>query len=137
MPYEALPIYKVWSSMRQRCGNKNQKDYPRYGGRGITVCSEWDSFATFRNDMGVQYERGLQLDRVDNNAGYSASNCRWTTPKAQSRNRRSNVIVSHGGLSMCLAAWAEHLGVRTDTLWRRIHKLNMPLDKALQPGDLR
>ena len=81
------PLYWVWSTMKSRCLNPKNKKYPRYGGRGIIVCPEWMDFENFRNDMGNGYERGLQIDRVDNNSGYCKSNCRWTTSKINNNNR--------------------------------------------------
>ncbi|KKL51035.1 hypothetical protein LCGC14_2299530 [marine sediment metagenome] len=98
------PLYQVWSSMKNRCYNPNNQAYSGYGGRGITVCSLWkDSFVTFLDDMEKSYCPGLSLDRIDNNQGYSASNCRWATRREQSRNRRKasglplGVFVRKGG----------------------------------------
>jgi hypothetical protein len=74
--------------MIQRCTNTNNKKYIHYGNRGINVCDEWlDSFESFYTDMGEQPE-GLQIDRIDNNKGYSKENCRWTTSSVNQKNRR-------------------------------------------------
>jgi hypothetical protein len=62
-------------------------DYHRYGGRGVTVCKRWDSFAAFAADMGPHPGRGWMLDRKNSDGNYSKSNCRWATPTMQSRNR--------------------------------------------------
>ena len=62
--------------MRDRCNNPNAKNYNRYGGRGITYSPEWESFSQFYADMGERPE-GLTLDRIDNDRGYTAENCRW------------------------------------------------------------
>lgn len=32
------PVYKVWTSMKQRCTNSKHPQWHRYGGRGIGVC---------------------------------------------------------------------------------------------------
>lgn len=78
-------IYTVWSNMLKRCSNKEDKNY---GGRGITVCERWTDVNNFINDMAPKYKRGLTIDRIDNDKGYSPENCRWVTPQIQGRNTR-------------------------------------------------
>ena len=82
-------LYQVWKSMRQRCTNPNNKDYPDYGGKGITVCDEWQDFGVFRDWALMNgYREGLSIDRIDTTEGYSPSNCRWTNVGTQAWNRR-------------------------------------------------
>lgn len=84
------PLYKVWVSMKQRCYNKNAYNFHSYGGRGITICKEWrhsaKTFVEWCENNG--YKRGLQIDRADNNFGYSPDNCRFVTNKVNCRNQR-------------------------------------------------
>lgn len=87
--------HKSWDSMHQRCNNKNAPDYPRYGGSGITVCSHWNKFINFLEDMGdppvrVTGER-LTLNRIKNELGYFKKNCEWADKFDQAYNRSTTL----------------------------------------------
>ncbi|MBE7128090.1 hypothetical protein [Bacillus mycoides] len=118
------PLYSKWSNMKERCYRPENKRYDRYGARGITIYAEWkDNFISFYNwCMDNGYKEGLQLDRIDNDGNYEPGNCRFVTPKQNSRNRSSNIIVSYNGEVMSLVEAAEKIGIPMKTLNRRYHR---------------
>ena len=81
--------YNEWEGMIQRCFNKNNRSYPYYGGRGITVCERWrKSYDEFLHDVGRRPSEDVSLDRINNNGNYEPGNVRWATHSQQMRNRR-------------------------------------------------
>ena len=104
--------YETWRSMIRRCNDPRHPSYQNYAGRGISVCERWrNSFADFLHDVGTKPSPGYSLDRFpDNHGNYEPGNVRWATPTQQARNMRSNRPVTFKGMTMPLAAWAEHLG---------------------------
>lgn len=110
-------IYSVWVGMLQRCSNKSSNSYKNYGGRGIKVCDEWLSFDAFYEDMG-DCPDGLSIDRIDNDGGYSKSNCRWATQREQKLNtrvRKDNLLGVRGvckwGNRYKATAFGKYLGM--------------------------
>lgn len=129
------PLYNIFKSMHDRCENVKNKAYKRYGGRGIKVCDEWsldniNNFISWAHENG--WKKGLQLDRIDNNAGYSPSNCRLITAKENSRNRSSNKYVTVNGETMLLCDAIAEYAVCTEKQFElRYYHQKWPLEKAL------
>ncbi|MGL5968730.1 MAG: hypothetical protein ACRCZ6_16545 [Kluyvera sp.] len=115
-------IHHVWMGMRARCYNSAEESYQYYGGRGIKVCDRWlHSFDKFLEDMGVP-ATDESIDRIDVNGDYTPENCRWTTSKIQSRNRRNNRLITINGVTKPLIEWCEDFGLPYKATWQKICK---------------
>ena len=126
------PTYRSWRSMRSRCLNKNDAKFPRYGGRGISICREWDDFIVFLSDMGDR-PNGTTLGRIDNDGDYCRENCRWETPLQQASNTSRNVTLIHNGEERTLAEWARLSGIPRTTFYRRYYEQNKRGDALFRP----
>jgi hypothetical protein len=127
------PLYAVWSVMHARCENPKHNRYHVYGGRGISVCSQWADYLEFRRWASKSgYRRGLQIDRRNTGGNYSPENCHWTSPKHQQRNRRNNRLVTYAGVTKTLADWADdpRCVVPYKMLWERLQD-GWDFDRAL------
>ncbi len=113
--------YLKWQAAKNRCFNKSDKSYHRYGGRGITMCPEWcDDFMAFFAHLG-HCPAGLTLERINNNGNYEPGNVRWATPLEQARNKRNSIRIKHGDELLSLRELSERFGISVDLLWARYH----------------
>ena len=119
--------------MRKRCSDPGRRDFADYGGRGIAVCARWGEFENFLADMG-QKPAGHTIERIDNDRGYEPENCRWATAKEQARNRRSNERIKVNGELITISEAAERLGLRTDTVWKRLKIHNWTPEQLFDPA---
>ena len=103
------PIYNIWAGIIQRCTNPNRKVFKRYSNLGVS--KKWMDFRNFFIDMESKYKKGLCIDRINNNKGYSKNNCRWVSHKENSRNAVHNVRFN----GKCASEWAEILGIPSGT----------------------
>lgn len=111
-------LYGVWCSMKSRCENPNRPKYKDYGGRGIKVCEEWHDVGVFAEwAFANGYKPGLQIDRENNNGDYCPSNCRFVTPKENSRNRRNTKRLTVNGITKLVVEWCEQLGISKYTVY--------------------
>lgn len=125
-------LYNIWVHMRQRCNNPNNKDYHNYGGRGITICNDWNEFEPFLEwalDNG--YEKGLEIDRINNDGIYEPHNCRWTTDLMQVRNRRVCIYQWIDGNKMTISEIAEKYHINATTLYHRYHSQGLRNDELI------
>ena len=131
------PAWAVWHSMKQRCLSSNHQAYHNYGERGITVCPEWlQSFDNFWRDMGPTYLPGMDLDRIDNNQGYSPNNCRWVSRKETNRNKRSNRLINSPLGIMTVSELCEKTGIGETTMLYRLDH-NWPPELLCAKPDVR
>lgn len=123
-------LYGVWEQIKSRCYNPNNPRYIRYGGRGITVCDRWrDSFDNFLADMGGR-PKGLTIERVDNDKGYSLDNCIWATCQEQSLNKSNNIWLTYRGKTLVIAHWAKIRGIGKTTIRERLRR-GLSIQKVL------
>lgn len=125
-------LYKVWKSMRDRCLNPKNRAYISYGGRGITVCSEWNnSYESFRDwALSNGYSGGLSIDRVNNDKGYYPENCRWATSAQQANNKRNNKEIEYNGETHTISEWERILGFKKSSLNARL-RMGWSVERAL------
>jgi len=128
-------VYDIFENMLERCYNHKNPAFHNYGGRGIAVCDEWkNNFQSFYDWATTNgYTDKLTLDRKNNDKGYSPDNCRWATRKEQSRNTRSNVLVTINGVTKILSDWATEAGIYRKTLSYRLKSGWNPIDAVTIP----
>lgn len=130
-------LYQVWYAMKLRCNDKKDYHYPWYGERGISVCSEWESYDRFVDwAMSSGYTDDMTIDRVDNDKGYSPDNCRWATRIQQANNTSRNVKLNHNGEDHTMAEWARIKNMPYSMLKKRIRR-GWSADKALTEPSVR
>ena len=131
--------------MRDRCQNPKNSNWHNYGGRGITLCPEWETFEVFQADIkrlfGVEdIPKPLSIDRVNNDGNYEPGNIRLATCIEQSNNKRTNIRIEHEGRTQTLAEWCRELGLNPGTIYTRHKKsrgervLSKPIKKVEHPG---
>lgn len=135
------PEFIAWCSMKRRTST-SAKNTKWYSERGIVVCAGWrNDFLLFRADVGARPTPEHSIDRKDNDGNYSCGKCeqcvaegwpmnaRWATPTQQSRNQRSNRMITFQGETLCAAEWAQRLSIKGGRLIYRLN--NWSLDRVL------
>lgn len=121
-------IWRIWQQLRVRARDSTDKNY---GGRGISVCAEWEDFGTFFKDMSPGYSDDLTIERIDVNGPYSKANCRWATNMEQQANKRNNRVLTYQGESLHLAEVCRRSGVSKMMLCMRLSR-GMSADEAVE-----
>lgn len=119
--------YFAWRNMRRRCTNPADASWEHYGGRGIKVCPAWESYDQFVDDMGLR-PAGMTLDRINTDGDYEPANCAWVSLRDNLNNRRNTVKIADIPVTLL----SEKLGIKADTLRKRLHKYNTPLEKIYE-----
>jgi hypothetical protein len=128
--------YRIWSHIKTRCLNPKNRAYPRYGGRGIRMCSAWrDSFAEFYKNMGQRPSTRHSIERVDNDGNYEPGNCVWALPVVQASNRSTVRLIEYQGVSGTMAWWSRSTGIPYMKLRRRLVD-GWPIYRALEDARL-
>lgn len=119
-------LYTIWHNMKDRCKNKNNRDYKWYGGKGICVCKEWENYDLFREwARNHGYQENLTIDRIDSEKDYSPDNCRWITASENSERVKhpiSSRFICVNGETKTESDWAKIIGVSQAAISGWIHK---------------
>jgi hypothetical protein len=117
--------YKSWQAMWTRCTNTSNDNYPRYGGRGITVCERWERFSNFVADMGLR-PTASSLDRIDPRGNYDPANCRWASRSIQDANtRRSFGYTTLDGMPISIRQMARFLAMSENAFYGRWTRMRL------------
>lgn len=125
-------IYEIYTQMNRRCYDSGNKDYHRYGGRGIYICSEWlnsyDLFYLWAMENG--YDDSKSIDRIDPNKEYSPSNCRWATSKEQARNKRNTLYITINGVTKPLIDYCDEYKKDYSKIYTMLYKNNKTVEEV-------
>lgn len=123
-------VYRIWQSMRNRCHSPWREGYSHYGGRGIGVCDEWNSFEAFYHwAIGSGWRKGFGLGLKNRHRDFGPRNCRWLTREQIASNRNEHVRSAEKGLRIeafgeikNMKEWAQDSRCKVSliTLWRRL-----------------
>lgn len=113
--------YSIWGKILDRCNNPRNKQYPRYGGRGISVCKRWYKFENFLEDMSKR-PSNFNIDRINNNGNYCKRNCRWASKRLSALNRENSISIRYRGQTKYLTEWADYLNIPRWVIYNRMRR---------------
>ena len=132
-------LFHIWCGIRERCYTKTRPEYKEYGGRGITICDEWNDFETFEkwafdNGYDESAPKGeCTIDRIDVNGNYESSNCRWISLTEQSDNRTNTIRLTYNGKTQTLLQWSKELNLNYKTMSTRYYE-GWAVEEILNPN---
>jgi len=127
-----IRLFRIWTSIKTRCFNPNDHAYPKYGGRGITLCDDWLNFKNFYDWAHKSgYEENLTIERKNVNDGYYRENCTWITRGEQASNRTNTKKLTYKGQTKTMKLWSKITGIEYPTIHARITKYGWSVEKTL------
>lgn len=136
---KGTPEYNAWQHAKKRCNNPKDKEYHRYGAKGIRMCPQWENdFMAFFLELGPRPTPEHSLDRINGSKGYEPGNVRWATKEMQAQNRPEFVrALTYRSKTQTVAEWARELGLRATTIYERLNagkSVEESLSTSMSPG---
>lgn len=118
-------LYQIYKGIKQRCRNKNNPAYQYYGGKGVSICEEWEQdyleFKKWANEN--SYSESGTIDRIDPNGNYCPKNCRWVSIRKQQNNKLNSMFVIIDGEKLTIAEWADKNKTNKQTMYSTFYRL--------------
>jgi len=131
-------VISSYYAMVKRCTNNKDKEWMRYGGRGIKICERWlkgdgkiSGSEAFINDMGEPPSKSHSIERIDFNGNYEPDNCYWATPKQQANNKSNTRYIEVFGERLPISIAADKFNIKRATLRDRIFRYGMSAEQAV------
>lgn len=116
-------LYRIYHKIKWRCYYPANPWYPDYGGRGIKISEEWNTYRAFKAWALLNgYHEKLTIDRIDNDKDYGPENCRWISQKLQNINQRVRRDNKSGfpGVTFCKACsqnpWTAQIAINKNKI---------------------
>jgi hypothetical protein len=131
-------LCKVWRSMKDR--TKPGYTHGNYSQKNIKLAKEWEDWEVFKSwALSNGYQKGLQIDRIDNDGDYSPSNCRFVSFRDNQNNRDITIFVEYKGKKYPLTVILEEKGLedsygtiksRIQSGWNHEKAIDQPIRKG-------
>lgn len=129
---EFKKLHWVWTAMKQRCNNVNNKDYINYGGRGVTIDPEWYAFKIFHQwAISSGYREGMTIERINVNGHYQPSNCTWIVNEQQADNKQRSRRFYYRGKYYTVRELSDLSNVKYLTLRARLTQYGWDVERAI------